>query len=89
MYDTAASEIARCLSKSSRIKTVTEPINNGKVRYYSIMNDGSSSTKTLDEKELFLLKTAPDGMFKPKLNDIVKVSKITVIIQGVVFELFC
>ena len=25
------------------------------------MNDGSSSAKTMDEKELFLIKTAPSG----------------------------
>ena len=49
------------LSKSSRIKSITEPINRGKLRYYSVMNDGSSSTKTLDEKELFLMKSVPDG----------------------------
>ena len=49
------------LSKSSRIKSITEPTNKGKLRYYSvIMNDGSTSTKTLDEKELFLMKSAPD-----------------------------
>ena len=28
------------------------------------MNDGSSSTKTMDEKELFLIKTAPSGIPK-------------------------
>ena len=50
------------LSKSSRIKSITEPINKGKLRYYySVMNDGSSSTKTLGEKELFSMKSAPDG----------------------------
>ena len=43
---------------------VTEPLNNGKIRYYSVMNDGSSSAKTLNEKELFLIKTASDGIPK-------------------------
>ena len=28
------------------------------------MNDGSSSAKTMDEKELFLIKTAPSGIPK-------------------------
>ena len=49
------------LAKSIRIKSVTDPINSGKIRYYSIMNDGSSSSKTMDEKELFLIKTARSG----------------------------
>ena len=49
------------LAKSIRVKTITEPINSGSTRYYSVMNDGSSSAKTLDEKELFLLKTAATG----------------------------
>ena len=28
------------------------------------MNDGSSSAKTMDEKDLFLIKTAPSGIPK-------------------------
>ena len=35
-----------------------------KICYYSIMNDGSSSAKTLDEKELFLIKTTSEGIPK-------------------------
>ena len=46
------------LSKSSRIKSITEPLNSGVIKYYSVMNDGSSSTKTMDEKELFLMAHA-------------------------------
>ena len=61
MYPTAGIEIIDYLSKSSRIKNVTEPLNTGNIRYYSVMNDGSSSAKTSDEKELFLIKTADSG----------------------------
>ena len=50
------------LAKSIRIKSITEPLNSGTIRYYSVMNDGSSSSKTMDEKELFLMKTARKGL---------------------------
>ena len=50
------------LAKSIRIKSITEPLNSGTIRYYSVMNDGSSSSKTMDEKELFLMKTARTGL---------------------------
>ena len=50
------------LAKSIRIKSITEPLNSSTIRYYSVMNDGSSSSKTMDEKELFLMKTARSGL---------------------------
>lgn len=59
--DTAGAEIIKYLSKSNLIKNITEPINSNSVKYYSIMNDGSSSAKTMDEKELFVIKTASQG----------------------------
>ena len=52
------------LAKSFRQESITEPLNKGIIRYYSVMNDGSSSAKTHDEKELFLMKTAADGIPK-------------------------
>ena len=52
------------LARSIRSQSITEPLNNGKIRYYSVMNDGSNSAKTLDEKELFLIKTASEGIPK-------------------------
>lgn len=52
------------LAKSSMAKTITEPINTGVIRYYSLHNDGSSSAKTNDEKELFVIKTAQSGVPK-------------------------
>ena len=63
MYHTAGIEMVNFLAKSSRIQLITEPLNSGAVRYYSVMNDGSSSAKTLEEKELFLMKTASSGTF--------------------------
>ena len=33
-------------------------------QYYSIHNDGLSSAKTMDEKELFIMKTAHKGEVK-------------------------
>ena len=61
MYHTAGIEMMNYLTKSSRIKSITEPLNSGTIRYYSVMNDGSSSAKTMDEKELFLMKSAQSG----------------------------
>ena len=58
--DTACAEIVKYISKSIKIKRI-EPLNNGEGHYYSVMNDGSSSAKTMDEKELFLIKTAFSG----------------------------
>ena len=57
----SAAEIVHYLSKSNLIKNISEPINSNTVKYYSIMNDGSSSAKTMDEKELFVMKTASTG----------------------------
>ena len=56
--DTACAEMTKYISKSIKIKNITEPLNNEECHYYSIMNDGSSSAKTMDDKELFLFKTA-------------------------------
>ena len=52
------------LARSIRSQWITEPLHNGKIRYYSIMNDDSSLAKTLDEKELFLIKIASEGIPK-------------------------
>ena len=47
-----------------KLDNITNPINDGLIKYYSIMSDGSSSAKTMDEKELFLMKTASTGIPK-------------------------
>ena len=52
------------IAQSFRSKAISKPIQNGDIRYYSVMNDRSSSIKTLDEKELFLMKTAQYGIPK-------------------------
>ena len=64
--DTDAVEIIVSLSESIKMKTLTKPINEKKMRYYSVLNDGRSSAKTNDEKEVFLIKTAPKG--KPEVS---------------------
>ena len=52
------------LSKRIVKLQVIEPLNNGVKPYYSIHNDGSSSSKTMDEKELFIMKSAPNGIIQ-------------------------
>ena len=59
--DRAAKEIVSYISKSIVMTEITEPLNNNAINYYSILNDGSSSAKTTDEKEIFLIKTAAKG----------------------------
>ena len=58
--------MVKYISKSMKVKNITEPLNNGETiyNYYSVRNDGSSSAKTMDEKELFLIKNAPSGIPK-------------------------
>ena len=51
--DTACAEMVKYISKSMKVKNITEPLNIGETNYYSVMNDASSSAKTMDEKELF------------------------------------
>ena len=58
----AGTEIVHYLSRSSMLKKLTEPINGSEIRYYSILNDGISSAKTMDENKLFLVKSAPTGV---------------------------
>ena len=57
--DTSTVEMIVSLSESIKMKTLTEPVNEKKIRYYNVLNDGSRSAKTKDEKEVFLIKTAP------------------------------
>ena len=44
------------------LKKVTEPINGSEIQYYSILNNKSSLAKTMDENEVFLVKSAPAGV---------------------------
>ena len=57
----ACTEIIHYVAKDNLIKNVTEPLNSGKRHYYSLLSDGSSNAKTMDEKELVLIKTCDEG----------------------------
>ena len=61
---TSCHKMQHFLSKSLVNKNVTEPLNDGTLCYYSVHNDDSSSTKTMDEKELFITKTLHKGEVK-------------------------
>ena len=60
--DKAGAEITEFLSRSILLKNITEPLNPDTIHYYSVMFDGSSSMKTLDEKELFVMKYCAGGV---------------------------
>lgn len=57
----ACTEMIHFLAKGEFLKNVTEPLNSGKRSYYSLLSDGSSNAKTMDEKELVLVKTCNEG----------------------------
>ena len=63
---TAAQEILLFLSKSMITENVMEPLNSGERRYFSLLSDGSSIAKTMDEKELYVIKTCDKG--KPRFD---------------------
>lgn len=64
LTDTSCREMLTFLSQSIAMNNITKPLNDGTIRYYSVHNDGSSSAKTMDEKELFIIKTAHKGEVK-------------------------
>ena len=51
LTDTSCHETLHFLSKSIVKNNLTKPLNDGTIHYYSVHNDGSSSTETLHEKE--------------------------------------
>ena len=57
----SCSEIIRFIANDKRTKNITEALNSGVFNYYSILCDGSSSTKIVDEKELYIMKTCLNG----------------------------
>ena len=65
-YLISGAEIMKCISLSERFKKITQPLNENIVNYYSILFDGASSAKCVDEKELFIMKTCVQG--KPTFN---------------------
>ena len=70
---TACAGMTKHISTSIKIKNISEPLNNGECHYYSIINDGSSSAKTMDEKKLFLIKTASSGTPKFSIKSLEEV----------------
>ena len=46
------------------LENITKPFNDGTIQHYSVRNNGSSSAKTMDEKELFIMKTTHKGEVK-------------------------
>ena len=62
----AAQEILLFLSRSIIKENITEPLNSGKRLYFSLLTDGSSSAKTMDEKEVYVIKTCDQG--KPRFD---------------------
>ena len=66
LTDKAGTKIMKYLSLSKRFKKITQPLNENIVNYYSILFDGASSAKCVDEKELFIMKTCVQG--KPTFN---------------------
>ena len=58
----AGAEIVLYLSRSMMLKKVTETINISEIWYYNILNDWSSSVKTMSENELFFVKSVPTGV---------------------------
>ena len=55
--DKADIEIMKYISLSQRLIKTTQPLNENIVNYYSILFDGASTAKCVDEKELFIMKT--------------------------------
>jgi len=49
------------LSATILEERVTRPLNEGRKHYFSLMYDGSSSAKTNDEKEVYVIKTCFKG----------------------------
>ena len=64
LTDTSCHEMLHFLSKSIVKNNIKKPLNDRTICYYSVHNDSSSSAKTVDEKELFIIKTAHKGKVK-------------------------
>ena len=61
LTDRSGREMLVHLSKSLLQRNVIDPLNTGARLYFSLLYDGSSSAKTNDEKELYLIKTCDKG----------------------------
>ena len=58
----AAQEILQYISNSILEEKVTLLVNSGKCCYFSLLFDGSSLAKTVDEKEVYVIKTCTNGL---------------------------
>ena len=47
-------------------ENITQPLNSGDQKYFSLLTDVSSNAKTMDEKELYVIKTCDKG--KPRFD---------------------
>ena len=61
LNDAACCNIIQYLSCNIMSTSITNPVNDGTIHYYSIHNDGSSCAKTMDEKELYIINTVHNG----------------------------
>ena len=57
----AASIMTSFVAKHIRKMRITDPLNKRDSIYFSLFYDGSSSAKTMDEKELYVIKTCQEG----------------------------
>ena len=57
LNDKSGQELILFLSKFLFCENVVDPLNDGTRLYFSLLYDGSSSAKTSDEKELYIIKT--------------------------------
>ena len=61
LTDNAGMERMKYISLNQRSKNITEPLNKNILNYYSMLFDGASSSKCVDEKELFVRKLCVEG----------------------------
>ena len=57
LNDKSGQELILFLSHFLLRENVVDPLNDGPRLYFSLLYDGSSSVKTFDEKELYIIKT--------------------------------
>ena len=57
----SGTEMISYLSKAIVMENITELLNKGEQKYYSLLFDGSSSAKAINEKEVYVIKTCDSG----------------------------
>ena len=66
LQNVSAKEMVLYLSKSIVEENIAIPLNERKRLYFSMLFDGSSNAKTMDEKEVYVIKTCENG--KPRYD---------------------